>query len=548
MAINKKFIHFKTFANFNSQKLSANEQDNQYTLGINGEIQNGSPTILYNSICYIKDTKQQWTHGQLYDCGGTSNTKEPFYFEVSDIERLTNSCFDFSDLINAFKSEQPIFLRFDTTQSLDERYVVPVSMTYNEIYLTLSFIYYDSIYKIDYNVDAETNAYCSTEQTVTIIPINSIYSKPGAGIPKSDLSSDVQTILNNSLTENDIYDDGFIMANGIVDVEDHYYRLPSDTATNPDFTLATKSDVNASLTKPANYQIWYTTTDDSVIEFADTLFDNNQLLSNVYENGKGVITFDRDILSIPAMAFTMKNNLKTIIIPDSVTTIGRSAFASCTSLTNVTIPDSVTTIGASAFYCCHSLTSITIGDGVTTIGERAFWNCNSLTSVTIPDSVTTIGDKAFEECTSLTSVTIGDSVTTIGAYAFQNCINLTSVYCKSTTPPGIYEDTVPFDTNTNLKIYVPIESLETYKNAEGWNEYSNKICSLLDSNSVKTINGESIIGSGDITISGGTSDANVMAVDTGDVIDDVNVEYATTTYVDGLVGDINSVLENIING
>ena len=79
---------------------------------------------------------------------------------------------------------------------------------------------------------------------------------------------------------------------------------------------------------------------------------------------------------------------------------------------------------------------------------------------------------------------------------------------------------------------------------------------------LKTVNGQSILGSGDIAIS---SDANVQAVDTGDVLDDVNVEYATktyvdnkvaninltayatTAYVDGLVGDINSVLESIIN-
>ena len=66
MAINKKLIHFNTFENFNSKKLSANIENTKYTLGINGEIQNGSPDILYQSIVYIKDTKQQWTHGQLY--------------------------------------------------------------------------------------------------------------------------------------------------------------------------------------------------------------------------------------------------------------------------------------------------------------------------------------------------------------------------------------------------------------------------------------------------------------------------------------------------
>ena len=72
---------------------------------------------------------------------------------------------------------------------------------------------------------------------------------------------------------------------------------------------------------------------------------------------------------------------------------------------------------------------------------------------------------------------------------------------------------------------------------------------LISGTNIKTINGESIIGSGDITItSAGYTDANVQAVDTEDIVDDVNVSYATTAYVDELVGDINSVLENIING
>lgn len=67
MAIEKKLIHFKNYSNFNSMKLSANEANTQYTRGVGGAIQNGSPDILYQSICWIKDTKQQWTHGQLYD-------------------------------------------------------------------------------------------------------------------------------------------------------------------------------------------------------------------------------------------------------------------------------------------------------------------------------------------------------------------------------------------------------------------------------------------------------------------------------------------------
>ena len=99
--------------------------------------------------------------------------------------------------------------------------------------------------------------------------------------------------------------------------------------------------------------------------------------------------------------------LKSIVIPDSVTSIGEMAFPGCYSLTSVTIGNSVTSIGSSAFYNCTSLASVTIPDSVTSIGSYAFWCCYSLTSITIPDSVTRIGSSAFYNCTALASVTIG---------------------------------------------------------------------------------------------------------------------------------------------
>jgi len=124
--------------------------------------------------------------------------------------------------------------------------------------------------------------------------------------------------------------------------------------------------------------------------------------------------------------------LVSVIIPDSVTTIGNNAFVDCTNLTSITIPDSVTSIGDDAFSYCSSLTSVTIPDSVTRIGERAFSRCTSLTSVTIPDSVTSIGDEAFSVCESLTSVTIPDSVTSIGISTFEYCTSLTSVTFQGT--------------------------------------------------------------------------------------------------------------------
>lgn len=66
MSINKKLIHFDSFDVFNTYKLSANSDNTQCTIGINGDVIDETPDIPWHSIVFIKDTCQTWTHGQLY--------------------------------------------------------------------------------------------------------------------------------------------------------------------------------------------------------------------------------------------------------------------------------------------------------------------------------------------------------------------------------------------------------------------------------------------------------------------------------------------------
>ena len=223
-----------------------------------------------------------------------------------------------------------------------------------------------------------------------------------------------------------------------------------------------------------NNEIWYTTTDGALVEpYATDVFGAN-IVSNTYENGKGVIKFSSNISSVGRWAFRECSSLTSVTIPDSVTSIGAAAFGKCSSLTSITIPNHITSIGVQAFVSCSSLTSVIIPNSVTLIESGAFAHCTSLTSLTIGNRVTSIESNAFWDCSLLTSVTIPDSVTSIGSEAFINCSLLKEVYCKSTTPPT--GGSIMFYGNASgRKIYVPTASVEAYKSALYWSSYKSDI-------------------------------------------------------------------------
>ena len=191
------------------------------------------------------------------------------------------------------------------------------------------------------------------------------------------------------------------------------------------------------------------------------------------------ITIPEGVISIGSFAFDGCSSLSSITIPEGVTSIGGYTFFNCSSLTSITIPEGVISIGERAFYGCSSLTSITIPESVVSIGKYAFCGCSSLTSITIPEGVILIREYAFYGCSSLTSITIHEGVTSIGGYVFYNCSSLESVYCKSTTPPAAERLNgywVAFYSNASgRRIYVPMESVEAYKSADGWADYADSI-------------------------------------------------------------------------
>ena len=230
-------------------------------------------------------------------------------------------------------------------------------------------------------------------------------------------------------------------------------------------TEATKAELNEAIT--AEFSVKYSK-------------DGRKLLK-VPQKLKGTYAIKEGTKIICDRAFEDCKSLRSLVIPNSVTSIGDETFFGCSSLASLVIPDGVTSIGNGAFAYCGSLknlvlpksvvsikgnlfckwngevkclspnfifedgvlfnkdkstiisfrdkdiTSYVIPDYVTSIGGDAFSGCESLTSLGIPDSVVSIGDGAFSHCESLKNIVLPNSITGIGFCVFQHCHSLTSI-------------------------------------------------------------------------------------------------------------------------
>lgn len=145
-------------------------------------------------------------------------------------------------------------------------------------------------------------------------------------------------------------------------------------------------------------------------------------------NLKNLDISEVNITTLPTQAFYNSTNVKNLVLPKTLTTVGKEMFYK-SKLKTVKISANVTMIGESAFKDCSSLTSIDIPASVETIEVAAFFECSSLTAVTFEkdSQLKAIGGGAYDtgaflDCTALTSIEIPASVETIEASAFRLCI------------------------------------------------------------------------------------------------------------------------------
>ena len=250
------------------------------------------------------------------------------------------------------------------------------------------------------------------------------------------------------------------------------------------------------------------------ITFSTLLSNPLYYAKHLYLNGEEVkdLIIPNSVTTIGVYAFAGWDGLTSVEIPNSVTEIGQDAFYGCTSLTKVeisdleawnkikfsdnvsnplyyahhlylngeevidlVIPDSITEIGDYAFAGWFGLTSLEIPDSVISIGASAFYGCTGLTNVVIPNSVTEIRSSAFYGCAELKSLIFKSlQILTLGSEAFNNCGNIATIQCNTNRPP-VSADYSVFDEEvySNCKLYVPDAQKSLYYTVIPWSKFQN---------------------------------------------------------------------------
>jgi len=223
-----------------------------------------------------------------------------------------------------------------------------------------------------------------------------------------------------------------------------------------------------------------------------------------------------------------------LFIPDEINTLKINAFAGCQSFTSLDLTGRTQgdrihlssysfynctnlktayidhAIISNAFEGCRNLEEVIIGDDMGGLGSYAFLNCTGLKTVKIGDGIIfeenghqnntglfSIDGNAFSGCTNLTTVVIGASMRFISSNAFKQCNKIKTLQCRAIEPPKLYNsNTFTSTCYQNANLFVPRESLEAYRTAEYWSDFSH----IYAIESIGDANGDGRLSIGDVTL------------------------------------------------
>ena len=203
----------------------------------------------------------------------------------------------------------------------------------------------------------------------------------------------------------------------------------------------------------------------------------NTIASAAFKNCKALSSVG-DLSSLTVVNSDTFNGCLALIsvnLSSTCKTLNNNCFNGCVSLTNVGDLSNVTSIGSNAFQNCSKLATVNISNKCTSIGNVGFRDCVLLTTIGDTTGLTTVSDYCFYGCTLLDKFELGVNCTSIGNNCFANCTHLRYLKINGTSVVLNYISAL---TNTTCKIYVPDDSVASYKAATNWSTYASRIFSL----------------------------------------------------------------------
>ncbi len=196
------------------------------------------------------------------------------------------------------------------------------------------------------------------------------------------------------------------------------------------------------------------------------------------------------ITSIGGRCFRDCSSLTNIYLPLGLTTLGGNStpedtdmgsgpvdetesvrflhgcFSGCSSLTSINLPSGITSLGGDCFSGCRILTNINLPSGITSLGDNCFFGCRSLTSIKLPSGITSLGDRCFRDCSSLTSVSLPSGINSLGEYCFLGCKGLASIYMYAEKLPTMGNMVFENCDADNCTLYVPKGTIDMYRQSD----------------------------------------------------------------------------------
>lgn len=139
------------------------------------------------------------------------------------------------------------------------------------------------------------------------------------------------------------------------------------------------------------------------------------------------VVFPESVISIGKGAFSHCKKVSKIEFPKRLQILEDYCFCDCETLTAIILPDSLIEIGDSAFDNCEAVKTIRLGSNLSAIGYAAFNGCRNTSNIDLPKSLNSIAGKAFSNCRSLTSIAVPINVKKIENETFSYCVNLQSI-------------------------------------------------------------------------------------------------------------------------